>query len=214
MLRFLQPINCEEVSNIWEISEETWDRVTFTKPKGYFNTMRHALPYMMKQRWGRILNSTSRAFNGDVLKHAEYCTANAGVNGLTKAAAKELRHYGITCNAFPPFAKTRASYELDAFDQVVSKEKSPWVDRKFALSLNETPNPEDVVPFVIFLCTEGAAKISGSVFNLGGNDVDLHSETVIEKTLTKFGDRWTLEELIQQATRMLFANYRSPADLE
>ncbi len=40
---------------------------------------------MIKQKSGRIINTVSRAFNGDVIKHVEYCAANAGVYGLTKA---------------------------------------------------------------------------------------------------------------------------------
>jgi len=200
-------------SSIWEISEETWDRVTGTKPKGYFNTIRHAAPYMMRQGWGRILNCTSRAFNGDVIKHAEYCTANAGVNGLTKAAAKELRQYGITCNAFAPWAKTRASYELDTYDVAVSAENSPWLDRRLAKKLDTTPAPDDVVPFLVFLCTEAAATISGSVFFVGGNDVSLYSEMAPERTITKSGEPWTVQELMSQAPRGLFAGYKSPAEL-
>ena len=201
-------------NNVWEISEETWDRVTNTKPKGYFNTMRHAIPHMLKQKWGRILNCTSRAFDGDVIKHAEYCTANAGVNGLTKAAAKELYRYGITCNAFAPWAKTRASYGLDTYDLVLKQDQSVWIDKKFSLPLDATPSPERIVPFLIYLCTDAAAKVSGSVFNLGGNDIELYAEPVIEKSLVKYGDPWTVEELIQQAPRSLFAGYKSPADVE
>jgi 3-oxoacyl-[acyl-carrier protein] reductase len=201
-------------SPIWEITEETWDRVTRTKPKGYFNTIRHAAPYMMKQKWGRILNCTSRAFAGDVIKHAEYVTANAGVNGLTKAASKELRPFGITCNAFAPHAKTRASFELEAYDLAVSKEESPWLDRKLAKKVAAAPDPDDVVPFLIFLCTEEAAAISGSVFFVGGNDISLYSEVVNERSLTKSGSRWTVEELMQEAPRALFTGYRSPARIE
>jgi len=200
--------------SIWEISEETWDRVTRTKPKGYFNTIRHAAPYMMKQGWGRILNCTSRAFNGDVIKHAEYCTANAGVNGLTKAAAKELRRYGITCNAFAPWAKTRASYELETYDMAVSPDDSPWLDRRLAKKLDTTPVADDVVPFLVFLCTEAAASISGSVFFVGGNDISLYSEMVPERSLTKSGEPWTVEELMRQAPKALFSGYRSPAELD
>ena len=201
-------------NNVWEISEETWDRVTNTKPKGYFNTMRHAIPHMLKQKWGRILNCTSRAFDGDVIKHAEYCTANAGVNGLTKAAAKEVYRYGITCNAFAPWAKTRASYGLDTYDLVLKQDQSVWIDKKFSLPLDATPSPERIVPFLIYLCTDEAGKVSGSVFNLGGNDIELYAEPVIEKSLVKYGDPWTVEELIQQAPRSLFAGYKSPADVE
>lgn len=200
--------------NIWEISEATWDRVTNTKPKGYFNTMRHAIPHMLSRKWGRIINCTSRAFNGDVIKHAEYCTANAGVNGLTKAAAKELYSHGITCNAFSPWAKTRASYGLDIYDSVLKEGQSVWVDKRFALPLDATPSPDRIVPFLVYLSTDAAAKISGSVFNLAGNSIDLYSEPVVERSLVKYGDPWTLEELMEQAPRSIFAGYKSPAETE
>ncbi len=199
--------------DIWDISEEQWDRVNNIKPKGYFNTMRFAIPHMLKQKWGRILNCTSRAFNGDLIKHAEYCAANAGVVGLTKAAAIELYASGITCNAFSPFAKTRAAFGLDTYDLVSKKEQSVWIDEKFSFPLELTPEPERLVPFLIYLCTDKAAKVSGSVFTVAGNSINLYSEPTPEKTLVKFGDPWTLDELMEQAPRGLFAGYKSPADV-
>jgi 3-oxoacyl-[acyl-carrier protein] reductase len=185
-------------SPLREMTEELWDRVTLTKPKGYFNCIRHAVPFMIKQRWGRIINCTSRAFLGDVLKHAEYCAANAGVVGLTRAVAKEMARYGITCNAFSPFAMTRASFELAAYDEAVSEADSPWMDRKFAFPLEITPSPEDLVPFINYLASDEAAKINGRVFNLAGSMIGLYSEPEIARTLTKYGGRWTVDELRQQ----------------
>jgi 3-oxoacyl-[acyl-carrier protein] reductase len=201
-------------SPIWELTEETWDRVTRTKPKGYFNTIRHAVPYMMKKKWGRIINCTSRAFLGDVLKHAEYCAANAGVVGLTRAVAKELYPYGITCNAFSPFARTRAAVELAAYDMAVSAEESPWMDRKFSFPYEMTPPPEHLAPFVTYLATDAAAKISGSVFNVAGNNIGLYSDPVMTRSLVKHGDPWTMEELMQAAPRGLFMGYHSIAELD
>jgi 3-oxoacyl-[acyl-carrier protein] reductase len=200
-------------SPIWEMTEDLWERTTLTKPKGYFNTIRHAVPHMMKQKWGRILNCTSRAFLGDVLKHAQYCAANAGVVGLTRAVAKELYQYGITCNAFSPFARTRAAVELTTYDMAVDKEKSPWVDRKYAFPFEMTPSPDHLAPFVTYLATDAADKISGSVFSVGGNNIGLYSEPVIEKNLIKYGDPWTMEELKQQLPRGLFVNYKTTADI-
>lgn len=185
-------------SPVWEITEELWDRVTLTKPKGYFNCIRHAAPFMMKQKWGRIINCTSRAFLGDVLKHAEYCAANAGVVGLTRAVAKELSQYGITCNAFSPFAKTRAAFELTAYDKAVTEADSPWMDRKFAFPLEITPSPEDIAPFINYLASDEAAKINGKVFSIAGSMISLYSEPEIAKTLVKYGGRWTMDELRQQ----------------
>lgn len=185
-------------SPIWEMSEELWDKVTLTKPKGYFNCIRHAVPFMMEQKWGRIINCTSRAFIGDVLKHAEYCAANAGVVGLTLAVAKELAQYGITCNAFAPFALTRAAFELAAYDEAVSEEKSPWMDRKFSFDLEMTPSPDDVAPLINYLASDEAANINGKIFNVGGPIISLYSEPEVAKTLVKYGGGWTLDELRQQ----------------
>jgi 3-oxoacyl-[acyl-carrier protein] reductase len=202
-------------SPIEKMTEEMWDRVTRVKPKGYFNTMRHAIPHMIKQKWGRIINCTSRAWQGDVIKHAEYCAANAGVVGLTKAAAIELHKYGITCNCFSPFAKTRASYELDTYPLTVSKEDIPFVfdNMNFGQDMMKmTPEPEYVAPFVCYLASDAAAHVSGSIFTLGGNTVSMYSESINSNNLTKFDSKpWTMEELIQQAPRGLFAGYKSPA---
>jgi 3-oxoacyl-[acyl-carrier protein] reductase len=89
-------------SPIQEMTEETWDYVCNVKPKAYFNCIRHAVPYMIQQQWGRIMNCTSREWSGDPLKHCHYAAANAGVVGLTRGIATELYPYGIMCNAFSP----------------------------------------------------------------------------------------------------------------
>ena len=202
-------------SAIEKMSEELWDKVTLVKPKGYFNTIRHAAPYMIKQKWGRILNCTSKAWLGDIIKHAEYCAANAGVVGLTKAAAIELHKHGITCNAFSPWAKTRAAYELDTYSQVVAKEDSPFVleTRAFGGDMAKiTPGPEYIAPFICYLASDAGANISGSIFSLGGNSIGMYSEPQVANNLTKFDKGpWTVEELIQQVPRGLLAGYRNPA---
>ena len=192
-------------SALWEMTEKLWDHVTLTKPKGYFNCIRHAVPFMMKQKWGRILNCTSIAFLGDVLKHAEYCAANAGVVGLTRAVAKEMSQYGITCNAFAPFARTRAAFELTAYDKAVTEAESPWMDRTRAFSLDNIPNPEDVAPFIAYLASDESAKINGKVFLVAGSMVGLYSEPEIAKTIVKYGGRWTTDELKQQVSFGLLA---------
>ncbi len=195
-----------------EISEELWDKVTSVKPKGYFNTIRFAVPYMKKQKYGRIINCTSRAFMGDVIKHAEYCAANAGVVGLTRAAAIELREYGITCNAFAPFAKTRAAYELEAVN--MTKDKPLMVNDGQPPAFDWTPTPEMIVPFLTYLASEQSEKISGSVFTLAGNQIQLHQEPVIYRSMQKAGtdSPWTVEEIIQNAPMALFSDYKSIAD--
>lgn len=206
------------LSRIDKMTEELWDRVNTVKPKGYFNTIRHAVPHMMKKKWGRILNCTSKAWLGDVIKHAEYCAANAGVVGLTKAVAIELYSYGITCNAFSPWAKTRASYELDTYNEAVPEEDSPFLRKMQPMPggrtmADITPGPEYIAPFVCYLATDAAKNISGSVFTLGGNTISMYSEPIHSHNLTKYDSKpWTLEEIAQQAPRALFMGYQSIAE--
>jgi 3-oxoacyl-[acyl-carrier protein] reductase len=203
-------------SPVEKMSEELWDKVTLVKPKGYFNCMRHTVPHMIKQKWGRIINCTSRAFLGDVIKHTEYCAANAGVVGLTKAVAIELHKYGITCNAFSPWALTRASYELDTYSLVVDKEDKPFIFEMGGSGggdmMKMTPSPDYIAPFICYLASDAGANISGSVFSLGGNSIGMYSESQLANNLTKFEkEPWTVEELMQQVPRGLLAGYKSPA---
>lgn len=195
-----------------ELTEEMWDRVTSVKPKGYFNTIRHAIPHMIKQKSGRIINTASRAFNGDIIKHAEYCAANAGVYGLTKAVAIEMFEHGITCNAISPWAKTRASYELETLADGEKEGDRVWLSGKKMSLLDITPGPEFIAPFVCYLASDAASHISGSIFNLGGNSIGMYSEPVISHNLVKAGpEPWTVEELMQQVPRGLLQGYQAPA---
>ncbi len=187
-------------SPVWEMTEELWDYVTTIKPKGYFNTIRHAAPLMMEQKWGRILNCTSLAWAGDPLSHVEYATANAGVVGLTRAVASELYPYGITCNAFSPFARTRASFELIAYYMAQS-------DDGFTPSLETTPKPDGIGPIIVFLASDAAAEVSGSVFNVSGNSAGIFSEPGVKKSISKSEGAWTVEEIMKRMPGEVLSGY-------
>ena len=189
-----------------KMTEEEWDRTTLIKPKGYFNVMKFVIPYMIKQKFGRIVNCTSKAFMGDIIKHAHYCAANAGVVGLTRGAACEYFHEGITVNAFAPWARTRAAHENDFIDPsgraIPGQPPFPSAD--------VTPDPEALCPFVLYLCTDYAKEVTGTVFTLAGNNINMHSEPVISKTLCKPGaEYWTIDELTKEAPRALFRGYKN-----
>jgi 3-oxoacyl-[acyl-carrier protein] reductase len=59
----------------------------------------------------------------------------------------------------------------------------------------ESNQPDDIAPFIVFLCTDAAANISGRTFNTAGGEISLYSEPIKERTIYKKG-RWTVEELI------------------
>jgi 3-oxoacyl-[acyl-carrier protein] reductase len=187
-----------------DLTEELWDRVTTIKPKGYFNVMKFALPYMQAKKWGRIVNCTSKAFMGDIIKMAQYCTANAGAVGLTQAAACEFFHEGITVNAFAPWARTRAAFEGD---YATGMGNAIPGQREFPKS-DVTPEPEALCPFILYLCTDAAKDVTGTVFTIAGNEIGMHQFPIIAKSLAKAGkEYWTVEELMYQAPRSLFRGY-------
>jgi 3-oxoacyl-[acyl-carrier protein] reductase len=198
-------------SPIEEMSEETWDYVFDVKPKAYFNTIRHVVPHMIKQKWGRILNCTSKAWAGDPLKHAHYAAANAAVVGLTRAVANELFHKGVMCNCFSPWARTRASFELTAY--MMAKNPGNEESEKRAMAMLErTPTPESLGPILAYLSSDLAAGISGTIFNVAGNTIGIHEEPIIRTTITKPGEAWTIEELKKSLPSSILAGYRSRSE--
>ena len=195
---------------IEDITDELWDRVNNVKPKGYWHMLKYAVPVMKKQKYGRIILCASPAFMGDVLTHAEYCTANAGVVGLTRAAAIELRPHGITVNCFAPAAATRASYELEAAK--MTHEHGIITEGKTYIEMGELPGPEHVAPFVTYLATKESEKVSGAVFMVMGNMINRFLDPTSAKMLFKQEkEPWTMDEIFAKEAE-LFEGYTSLAD--
>jgi 3-oxoacyl-[acyl-carrier protein] reductase len=196
-------------SPVWEMSEETWDHVTLSKPKSYFNTIRHAAPYMIQQKYGRIINTTALAFLG-MVNHSNYSAANAGVVGLTRAVAKELFKYGITCNAYSPTAKTRASYEVVALlrEKAGTNEPTP-VPFAAAERFGAFPDADSIAPLIVYLASDAASGVSGSVFHIRGGNIGLYTEPEITRSIDKKQGWWTAEELIKQMPEVILRGYKS-----
>ena len=203
---------------IWEMSSEDWLYATTAKPDSHFYCMRHAVPHMMEKKWGRIINTTSVTWLGGgpnlKLRQCGYAAAAGAVVSLTRNSSIELWPYGITVNAFSPFAKTRAAFEMEAYDLAVPPEKSCYLNEA-RVPAETQPDPEYIGPFIAYLSSDEAAHISGSVFSVGGQRIGLFSEPEVKKQITKFGEGpWTIDELRQQVPAGLFAGYKSMADFQ
>ena len=189
-----------------EISEADWDRMTGIKPKGHFNMMKYAIPYMQKQKWGRIINSSSKALMGDSIRMAHYCAANAGTMGLSMGAACEYYEDGITVNIFSPWARTRAAYEAD----FVFHGSSAVEGQQSFPKAEDTPDPEAIAPFLLYLCTEEAKDITGTIFTLAGNRISRHQFPIVTSSIHKNGNEyWTIDELRNDAPKYLLKGYKN-----
>ena len=82
-----------------DMSDEDWDRIIRTNLSSIFYCCRAAIPHMVSRQSGRIINISSMWGTSGASCEAAYSASKAGVDGLTKALAKELAPSGIPVNA-------------------------------------------------------------------------------------------------------------------
>jgi NAD(P)-dependent dehydrogenase (short-subunit alcohol dehydrogenase family) len=193
-------VNCagiSEVGSIVDVSPETWHRVVDVHLNGTFNCCRHAAPMMVRQRRGRIINTASHAFLG-IYGGTAYAAAKGGIISLTRAMARDLAEYGVTCNVFCPGAKTRLSSGEAYEEKIRLLFAKGWLNEAQRDGGLHPPPPESVTPLVLYLATDEAAKISGRVFVVTGGYVGLFPEPKEERLAWKDYRKngpWTVDEL-------------------
>ncbi len=137
-----------------------WDLVISINLTGVFLCTQAAVPTMLKQRWGRIVNISS--INGQMGQagQANYSASKAGVIGLTKATAREVAPRGITANAVAP------GYIETPMTEVLSAELKETMLKM--VPLGRIGTPQDVANAVRFLASEEAGYITGQVLGVNG----------------------------------------------
>ncbi len=177
---------------IWNMTEDDFDAVIAVHLKGTWNTCRHAAGVMRQQKFGHIINTSSRVAFGNP-GQSNYGSAKAAIIGLTTTVARELGRYGVTCNAFMPLAATRFSATAEV---AASKDKraASGVQTSVQLGEIELPPPDDVAPLVVFLASDAAANVNGQVFFTCGGEISHWSLPAPRKSIFTQG-RWTPEEI-------------------
>ena len=176
------------------MTEEDFDSVIDVHLKGTFNTCRHAAPVMMKQKYGRIINTASSQWRNPE-GYANYAAAKGGIVSLTYDLAWELRNHGITVNAIAPQARTGHMTLSGHHTEMIDAGLIP--PERVAL-IQSRPGPEFNPPMVMYLASDMASHINGCVFRVGANKVAIYTHPTedrgIYKNIEKDGP-WTLEEL-------------------
>lgn len=144
-----------------KMSETDWDLVVDVILKGAFLATKAVIPHMIAQRWGRVINISSRAHLGNP-GQANYAAAKAGLLGLTRALALEEGRFDITVNAVAPgFMETEMVQALPHYEQI--KERTVK-----GTPIRRVGRPADVADAVAFLASERAGFITGETLHVTG----------------------------------------------
>ena len=142
------------------MKEEDFDMVISVNLKSVFNCCRHAVPYMMKQKHGRIINMASVVGLTGQGGQTNYSASKAGIIGFTKSLAQEIGSRNITVNAVAP-----GFVETPMTDAMPEKAREQVLG---SIPLKRGGTVKDIADAVSFLASEQASYITGHVLSVNG----------------------------------------------
>lgn len=145
---------------LMRMKEEDFDKVINVNLKGTYNVTKNVIPYMMKQKYGKIVNISSVVGVSGNAGQANYAASKAGIIGFTKSIAKELASKNILANCVAPgFIKTDMTDVLsDSVKESINSQ----------IPLKKMGTAEEVANAVYFLGNEENTYITGQVLNVDG----------------------------------------------
>jgi len=158
-------------AGVWEgaavdsLSEELWDKTLEINLKGTWSVCRAAVPFMKKQRYGRIVIVSSTAGQRGEANVSNYAASKGGQISFTKSLGPELASFGINVNCVAPgWVETEMTQE-------VFEDKERLESIFNTIPLGRMAKPEEIAGPIVFLCTAWADHITGEVLNVNGGSV-------------------------------------------
>lgn len=147
-----------------DISLDDWNKMLSVNLTSAFLFSKAVLPYMISQKWGRIINISSMWGVSGASCEVHYSASKAALIGMTGALAKELGPSGITVNAIAPgFIDTDMNSMISDEDKAAFCEQTP---------VPRMGTPEEVAAAAVFLADESSGFITGEVLNVSGGYVN------------------------------------------
>lgn len=142
-----------------DLSEEDWDYSIEISLKTCFSVTKAALPIMLKQNYGRIINVSSTT--GPVVSNpgeTAYSAAKAGMVGFTRSLALEVARRGVTVNAVAPgWIETASSTPAE----IIAGKNTP---------IGRAGTPDEIAAAIAFLASESASYITGQLLIIDGGN--------------------------------------------
>lgn len=171
-------VNCAGISHIGRAdttTEADFDRVYQVNVKGTYHCLHAALPAMLQQGKGVIMNMASIAASVGLPDRFAYSMSKGAVLGMTLSVAKDYIHQGIRCNCISParvhtpfvdgfLAKTYPGREQEMFD-TLSKTQP----------IGRMATPDEIAHLILYLCSDEAAFITGCDYPIDGGFIKLNN---------------------------------------
>ena len=145
---------------VLRMSNEEWTDVLNVHLNGTFKISKTVLKFMLKKKWGRIINITSTSASIGNKGQANYSAAKAGVEAFSKSLAKEVGSRAITVNSVAP-----GYIETDMTEQISNTIKEEILKQ---IPLSRFGKPEEVSELIEFLITDEASYITGQTIHING----------------------------------------------
>jgi NAD(P)-dependent dehydrogenase (short-subunit alcohol dehydrogenase family) len=144
-----------------DLTFDDWKKVQATNLDGLFHCTKAVFPYMMNQKYGKIINVTSDTFFHPCRLTVHYTTTKGGIIGFTHALASEAAEYGITVNCLAPGLIATNSSMTTSF-----KDFFGWVlDDQ---DIKRPGTPEDLTGALLFMASDESAFMTGQTITING----------------------------------------------
>jgi len=142
------------------MKDEEWDSVINTNLTSVYRLVKSVLRGMTKARWGRIVSVSSVVASMGNAGQANYAAAKSGMEGFTRALAREVGSRNVTANCVAPgFIDTDMTADLaDAHKEALQSQ----------IALSRLGQPEEVAAVVGFLCSEAGGYVTGETVHVNG----------------------------------------------
>jgi len=171
-MKYVSPTFLTEPTRFWEVDSDTWRTIVDTNVNGPFLMAKAAVPHMVRQRWGRVINIT---MNHDTMRRAgfsPYGPSKAALESETVIWAQDLLGTGVTVNGLLPGGATDTGMIPDGVPEAVRR---------------QLLRPKVMVEPLLWLASEAAAGITGTRLNAAHWDSTLPAERAAAAALENAG---------------------------
>jgi len=150
---------------IEKMTETAWDEMMAINLKGVYSVIHYAVPYMIRQKRGRIIVVSSTAGQRGEAFHTHYGASKGGVISLVKGLSTELAPHHILVNCVAP---GWVNTEMCA---PVKKNRSEYRKALATIPLRRFAEPQEVARPILFLASEMSSYMTGEILNVNGGNV-------------------------------------------